>query len=159
MFRFYVSSLSAPGMTGTTVVGNGTPGGGPPPAPAAYFWAIAMFGGSASQQKFQLIWTSGGTQQPSLQIGPSTYVVADKWYHIALKVVDNGSNNSLYGYIDGLNTASTLNTNYIDAAVGSTRLGNIGMGQAQGFELAEFVFLEKALTDNEIAAYASSPYI
>jgi hypothetical protein len=43
--------------------------------------------------------------------------------------------------------------------VGPTRIGNLGFGQAQAYELAEFVFLEKALSDDEIKGYASSPYI
>ncbi len=160
MFRIYLSSLSSPGMTGTTVVGNGTPGG-PPPLPPSYFWAIAFFGSSSTTMKFQMLWTSNGVQQPNLNIGPSGNVEAGRWYHIAVKVVDNGSYNSLYGYTDGVQTGTIAGSGstYVDAGVGNTVLGNLGMGQAQGFELAEFVFLEKALSDDEIKAYATSPYI
>jgi hypothetical protein len=153
LFRFYVSSLSSPGMSGTTVVGNGTPG-----APPSYFWAIFMNGAASGSQKFQVIWTSSGTQQAPFVIGPSTNIVADKWYHVAFKVVDNGSNNSFFGYIDGVQTATSPNISYIDAAVGATILGNLGT-QAQAYQLAEFVFIEEALSNNLIAAYARSAYI
>jgi hypothetical protein len=159
MFRFYVSSLSAPGSTGTTVVANGTPGGPSPPNPPSFFWVIYMSGATSSTQKFQLLWRSGGVQQANFVIGPGTNIVAGEWYHVALKVVDNGSNNSFFGFINGLQTGASANQPYIDAPVGSTRLGNLGFGQAQSYELAEFIFLEEALSNDQIKGYASSPYI
>ncbi len=159
MFRFYVSSLSAPGSTGTTVVVNGTPGGPSPPNPVSFFWVIYMFGASSTTQKFQLMWRSGGASQTAFVIGPGTNIQSGQWYHVALKVVDNGSNNSFFGYVNGIQTGSSPNQVYIDPPVGPTRLGNLGFGQAQAYELAEFVFLEKALSDDEIKGYASSPYI
>lgn len=155
MFRFYAASLSPPGMTGTTVIGSGTPSMMPP----VYFWAIFMSGSTATTQTFQLIWTSGGNFQPTFNIGPATYVQAGKWYHVALKIVDEGVSNSLYGYIDGIQVASSLFQSYIDPPVGSTRIGNLGLGQAQGFEVTEVIFLEKALSNDEILGYASSPYL
>jgi len=161
MFRFYVSSLSSPGGTGTTVVINGTPGGPSPPNPTSFFWVILMTGTTSTTQKFQIMWRSGGASQTPFVIGPgpAKFVEAGQWYHIAFKVVDNGSNNSFFGYTNGIQTGSSLNQQYIDAPVGPTRLGNVGFGQAQAYELAEFVFLEEALFDEKIKAYASSPYI
>jgi hypothetical protein len=118
-----------------------------------------MTGMTSTTQQFGLIWTSGGAFQPNFTIGPASYVQAGKWYHVAFKVVDEGVSNSLYGYIDGVQTNSNLNQVYIDPPVGATRLGNVSGTQAQSFQLTEVVFLQSALSNDEIKGYASSPYI
>ncbi len=165
MFRIYLDTLENPGSTGTSVIFNGTPSTSVPPTPPppSYFWGI-YFGGSpptpsSSQMRFTFFYTSGGSFAPPLTIS-SSFLEAQRWYHVAVKAVDNGATVSLYGFLDGVQTGTALNQALIDAAVGSTRIGyNSVANNAQGFKITEIVYIEKSLTNNQIAAYAKSAFV
>lgn len=165
MFRIYLDTLENPGSTGTSIFFNGTPASGGPPPPLAYFWGIYFAGSpptpSSSQMRFTFFFTSGGSMQPPLTIS-STFIEATRWYHIAVKVEYNAVSNksSLYGFVDGVQTATLLNQNPLDTAVGATRIGyNTVANNAQSFKITELVYIEKALSNQQIAAYATSAFV
>ncbi len=151
MFRFYVTSLENPGMSGISIFFNGTPMGGG-------FWGIYVFGADASTLQFSFIYSHGGT--PTSETISSQVIAANTWYHVGVTLEDNGDRTSrFYGYLNGARTGINLALPEIDSISGNTTLGNNGMGQSQAFQVTDIVFLEKVLTPLEMKGYASSAFI
>lgn len=154
MFRFYVTSLSAPGVSGTFIFLNGS-------AVGMAYWGVYVYGADQNTLQFQFLYSLRGSPMTEI-IAPSDYIQANRWYHVAVTLQDNergDDTHTYYGYLDGLRTSVNTSVQTIDTPSGSTTLGDAGGGQSQDFQMTEFVFLEKVLTSDEIKAYATSAYI
>jgi hypothetical protein len=155
MFRFYASSIGNPSGNGNTIFFNGTPGS---PGLGVGFWGILIQGADPSTATFNFLSTYGEANFQS-EVIASDIIQANTWYHIAFTIREVGVNNTFKSYLNGVNKNTNNAFPDIDTPTGNTVIGALIIPQTQNFQITDIVFLEKVLTDNEIAAYANSPYI
>lgn len=155
MCRFYATSIGDPAGNGNSIFFNGTPGS---PGLGVGFWGILIQGADPSTATFNFLSAYGKANLQS-EIIASDIIQANTWYHIAFTISEGGVNNTFKSYLNGVNKNTNNLFPDIDTPEGNTVLGAVNIPQTQEFQITDIVFLEKVLTDNEIAAYANSPYI